>query len=359
MNKKAKYTLNCAIVGTIILAIINVFKQLSKMDENPEKKFDWSQFLYASGKGAIIGGGIGFVIGTVVDEVYANQKTINTDEYLDMFASSIAVDRNSRIFKLGEKKCEEIISFLEKEFKYELSKVPFQWGSHVKGTAIEGKSDFDIFARFNRDSFSLEEMYHTVYEVLNNKFKNNSLIDIMKQKKSIGLIYNFHGEKVKIDIVPMREIVNNPNNTASNLYVNEKGLFAKSTFTKTDIPLQASVRLTQTQKKIIMILKKWKEDNQLPISSYMIQLLVIKAYNWNKAYIPRKLTDKLLMVLQFIAYNINSIRLISIENSNNDVNNISDYNKDIIRKEALKIIEEFQYHPNTIQSFFVLEGSKY
>jgi len=356
MDKKTKYTINCAIAGTIILAIINAIRQLNKMDEDPEQKFNWNHFLYESGKGALIGGGIGFLAGAVVDEVYSNQETINTDEYLGVFASSIAVDRNSRIFRIGEKKCEEIISFLEKEFKYELSTVPFQWGSHVKGTAIEGKSDFDIFARFNRDSFYLGEMYHTVYEVLNDKFKNNSNVEIVKQKKSIGLIFYFHGEKVKIDVVPMRDIDNNPNNTASNLYVYKQGLFVKSSFTKTDMPLQASVRLTQSQKRIIMILKKWKEDNQLPMSSYMIQLLVIKAYEKNKANIPRKLTDKLLMVLQFIAYNISSIRLISIENSNNDLNSISDYDKNIISIEAVKVIEEYEYHPNTIQTFFVSEG---
>ena len=128
----------------------------------------------------------------------------------------------------------------------------------------------------------------------------------------------------------MRDIDNNPNNTASNLYVNKNGLFPTPSFTKTDIALQASVRLTLSQKNIIMILKKWKEDNQLPMSSYMIQLLVIKAYERSKGNIPRKLTDKLLMVLRFIANNIGSIRLISIENSNNDVNNISDQDKNII-----------------------------
>jgi hypothetical protein len=355
MDKKTKYTINCAIVGAIILAIINAIRQLAKMDESPEQKFDWSQFMYEGGKGALIGGGIGLLAGAVVDEVYANQETINTDEYLGVFANSIAVNRHSRIFKTGEMKCEEIISFLEKEFKYELSTVPFQWGSHVKGTAIEGKSDFDIFARFYRDSFSLEDMYHTVYEVLKNKFKNNSCVELIKQKKSIGLIFNFQGEKVKIDVVPMRDIDNNPNNTASNLYVYKQGLFANSSFTKTNMPLQASVRLTQVQRRIIMILKKWKEDNQLPMSSYMIQLLVIKAYEKNKANIPRKLTDKLLMVLQFVADNISSTRLISIENSNNDVNRISAHDKNVIKNEAKKVIEEYEYHPNTIQSFFVFE----
>lgn len=356
MNKKTKYAINCAIAGTIVMAIINAFKQLSKMDENPENKFDWNKFLYESGKGGLIGGGIGFVIGAVVDEIYANESTINTDKYLNILAGSIAVNRDSRVYKIGEKKCEEIICFLEKEFKYELSTVPFQWGSHVKGTAIEGKSDFDIFARFYHDSFSLEEMYHTVYEAFNYKFKNNSPFEIIKQKKSIGLVFNTLGERVKVDIVPMRNIDNNPNITASNLFVNERGLFTSPTFTKTDISLQASVRLTQTQKKIIMILKKWKEDNQLPMSSYMIQLLVLKAFDRNKDHLPRKLTDKLLMTLQFIADNIRSIRLLSIENSNNDVNNNSDYNRNVIRKEALKIIEEYEYHPNTIRTFFGLIG---
>ncbi len=40
----------------------------------------------------LIGGGIGFLAGAVVDEIYANKETINTDEYLGVFASSIAVD---------------------------------------------------------------------------------------------------------------------------------------------------------------------------------------------------------------------------------------------------------------------------
>ncbi len=357
MNRKAKYAINGAIAGTLITALVNVLKQLNKMDENPEKNFDWGELLKASGKGALIGGGAGFVAGAIVDEVNANTAAINTDEYLNAFAYSVQVNKSSRLYKSSERKCEEIIKFLEREFKYELSDVPFQWGSNAKGTAIEGKSDFDIMVRFCRDSFTLKEMYYSVLEVFEEKFRDNAIVEVIDQKKSVGLVFNLQGEKVRIDVVPMRDINDSPKNTASNLYVNNKGLFSKPTFTKTDIPLQASVRLTPTQKKIIILLKKWKADNNVPISSYMIQLFVAKAYEKNRNSIPRKLTDKVLMVLEFIAENIHSIRLTSPENTNNIVSDIPEEDKSAIRRKSLKVVEEYEYHPNTIQDYFVLENS--
>jgi hypothetical protein len=356
MNRKAKYAINGAIAGTLISALVNALKQLNKMDENPEKKFDWGDLLVAGGKGALIGGGAGFVAGAIVDEVNVNTKAINTDEYLNAFVCSVQVNKNSKLYKSSEKKCEEIIHFLGREFKYELSDVPFQWGSNAKGTAIEGKSDFDIMVRFCRDSFTLKEMYYSVLEVFEEKFRDNAIVEVIDQKKSVGLVFNLQGEKVRIDVVPMRDINDSPKNTASNLYVNNKGLFSKPTFTKTNIPLQASIRLTSTQKKIIIILKKWKVDNNVPISSYMIQLFLAKAYDRNRNNIPRKLTDKLLMVLEFIVENIHTIRFTSPENTNNIVSNIPEEDKNSIRRKALKVIEEYEYHPNTIPNLFVLEN---
>jgi hypothetical protein len=277
----------------------------------------------------------------------------NTDEYLNLFVNAVRVNKSSKLYKLSERKCEEIIKFVEREFEYELSNVPFQWGSNAKGTAIEGKSDFDIMVRFCRGSFTLKEMYHSVLSAFEKKFKDNFLVDVIDQKKSVGLVFNFQGEKVRIDVVPMRAIDDNPKNTASNLYVNNKGLFSNPTITKTDIPLQASVRLTPTQKKIIIMLKKWKADKNVPMSSYMVQLFVVKAYERNRNKIPRKLTDKLLMVLKFVAENILTIRLISPENSNNVVSDIPEENKNAIRIKALKVIEEYEYNANTIKSFFI------
>ena len=63
-----------------------------------------------------------------------------------------------------------------------------------------------------------------------------------------------------------------------------------------------------------------------------------------------------MLVLDFMAENISTIRLVSPENTNNIVSDIPVTDKDTIRKKALKVVEEYEYHPNTIQSFFVLEN---
>ena len=356
MNRKTQYAIYGAIGGTLISALINAFNQLNRIEENPQLKFDWSELLKAGGKGAVIGGGGGFVVGAIADEVNANTKAINTDAYLSSFAFAVQSNKNSSLYKVSERKCEQVIKFIEKEFVFDLSDVPFQWGSNAKGTAIEGKSDFDIMVRFHRNSFTVKEMYFSVLDAFREKFNDNAIVEIVDQKKSIGLVYNLKGKSVRIDVVPMRDIDTNPRNTASNLYVNNKGLFSKPTITKTDIPLQASLQLTPTQKKLIIMLKKWKTDNDVPISSYMIQLFVVKAYEKNKYNIPKKLTDKLMLVLDFMAENISTIRLVSPENTNNIVSDIPVTDKDTIRKKALKVVEEYEYHPNTIQSFFVLEN---
>lgn len=356
MNRKTQYAIKGALGGTLIAAIINAFNQLNRMQENPAIKFDWTELLKASGKGALIGVGSGFVVGAIVDEVNANTKAINTDAYLSSFAFAVQADKKSSLYKVSERKCGQIINFLEREYGSKLSDVPFQWGSNAKGTAIKGKSDFDIMVRFHRNSFTVEEMYYSVLDAFKEKFYDDAIVEVVDQKKSIGLVFNLKGENVKIDVVPMRDIDTNPRNSASNLYVNNKGLFSKPTITKTDIPLQASLKLTPTHRKLIIMLKKWKTDNDVPISSYMIQLFVVKTYERNSNDIPRKLTDKLMLVLNFIAENINTIRLVSPENTNNIISDIPITDKETIRKKALKVVEEYEYHPNTIQSFFVLEN---
>ncbi|HRH02381.1 MAG TPA: nucleotidyltransferase [Bacteroidia bacterium] len=360
MNRKTQYAINGALIGGVGTAIVDILLQWMEHKESGTP-FNWESFngkrtLKRSLIGASIGGATGFTIGAIVDDANSNTNAINTDAYLNLFAARVQSDKNSSLYRISERKCEQIIKFLEKEFASELSYVPFQWGSNAKGTAIEGKSDFDIMVRFHRDSFTVEEMYFTVLDAFKESFYDNSIVEVIDQKKSIGLLFLLKGENVRIDVVPMRDIGTDPKNTASNLYVNNKGLFSKPTITKTDIPLQASIKLTPTQKKLIIMLKKWKTDNEVPISSYMIQLFVKKAYEKNKNRIPRKLTAKLILILEFIAENISSIKLISPENTNNIVSDIPITDKETIRKKAIKVVEEYEYHPNSIKLFFILQN---
>lgn len=355
MNKKEKYALRGLAIGGIIKLLINGIKQYQEIQENPEKEFDWGEFLKEGGKGALIGGGIGLGIGAIEDAVTANQKPINTDEYLNAFVSSVQVNKNSRLYKASEKKCEEIITFLEDEFSDELSRVPFIWGSNAKGTALDGASDFDIVTQFKNGQFySLEEMYLAVHDAFEDSYDDDSIIEVRKQAKSIGLFFEMHGEKVRIDIVPVRETDDNPKSTTGSMYVKADNVFSSSSYTKTDIGLQAAEKISPTQKKLIIALKKWRDDFSVPMSSYMIQLLVLRAYYANKYSIPRNLTDKLIMVVEFIRDNIEGIRLTSIENTNNNVNDIPDGEKQTIASEAKKMLEEIEYNPNYIKDFFII-----
>jgi hypothetical protein len=352
MNKKEKYALRGLAIGAIIKLLINGIKQYQKIEEDPAKKFDWEEFLLEGGKGALIGGGIGLGIGAIEDAVTANEKPINTDNYLNLFVNSVQVDKNSKLHKASERKCDEIISFLEEEFGEDLSRVPFIWGSNAKGTALDGNSDFDIVTQFRTGTYTLEEMYYEIHDAFENSFDDDAIIEVRKQSKSIGLLFEVHGEQVRIDIVPVREMDNNPKNTAGSMYVQPDGIFSSPTFTKTDIGLQAAEKISPTQKKLIIALKKWRDDFSVPMSSYMIQLLVLRAYYANKYNIPKSLTDKLLMVIEFIRDNIEGIRLVSIENTNNNVNDIPDSDKRAIATEAKKALEEIEYNPNYIKNFF-------
>jgi hypothetical protein len=57
MNRKIQYAINGAIGGTLILGLINAFKQLNRIDENFELKFDWTDLLKVDGKSALIADG--------------------------------------------------------------------------------------------------------------------------------------------------------------------------------------------------------------------------------------------------------------------------------------------------------------
>jgi hypothetical protein len=236
---------------------------------------------------------------------------------------------------------------LQERFVEELSTTPFIWGSIVKGTAIDGNSDFDVLLRFKRNTFSIEEMYNEVYEVINDEYSDDDLREVRKQEKSIGMLFRLNDEDVRIDIVPQRDIDDKPSNSAGYLYVK-----SDSSFTKTDIELQASEELTPTQKKLVMILKKWKIDNDVPISSYMIQLFIKRAYEARKNHIPVKLTDKLLMVVEYIHDNIETARLVIIENTNNVVNDISDFDKSSIKSAMKSILDDVSYQRNSIEEIF-------
>lgn len=354
MNRKAQYTLNGALIGGIIKLIFNTIDQLNEIKTLPTQKFNWNKLLSSVGKGMLWGGATGFVLGAIEDEFYASSKPINANAYLFSVADNIKLNNRSPEYKINSRKADQIIQELKHYFSDQLASSPYLWGSVVKGTAVQGKSDFDIIVPFNRDCGTIEEMYSMVQNYFKNSYHDAKLIEIRVQAKSTGLIFQHNEQQWKIDVIPMRMSSTSKRRTDGYLHVNPTNIFAETSYTKTDIKLQASVKISNTQQKLIMLLKKWKSDKTVPISSYMIQSYVLEAYHANKGNIPATLSAKLLMVIKHINQNIKTSRLMSIENTNNNINNISEWDKEQIFQSTKYFIDEFNYHPNTIKD--LIEG---
>ena len=192
-------------------------------------------------------------------------------------------------------------------------------------------------------------MFDCVFDFLKTLIGYYSIIEVRDQKKSIGVILNMGGAEHRIDIVPYKITKKKGNRTAGYLYLNNKSIWAgKSSYTKTDIGALKSQKLTETQKKIIVILKHWKHKKNLPISSHLLENLVLDAYQYNYGFVPRRFTGKVIMVLKHIANNLDIAVIRSIENTNNIITNIPEANKTKIIDACKALIKDYEYQPNSI-----------
>jgi len=348
MNKTGKYALNGAIILGLGNAFLNAIKQINRINENPDEKFDWKELLVATGKGAVVGGVGGGIIGAISDYQNSLEEPLNTDVLLLGLVDNARLSKDDKAYKSLNEKADQIITLLKNEFGAKISGDPMKLGSTEKGTAIREKFDIDICLPFKPGSFSSTEvMFNSVLNFLEKQVGTNSIVKVRDQKKSAGLIFELRDDKFKIDVVPYK--LTNGNSTSGYLYVNDRNIFQNnSTYTKTDIHALKSQRLTETQKKLVVALKIWKTNYDVPASSFLLENLVLNAYNYNRNHIPRNFTQKLLMVFNHIAENLKFTVIRSIENTNNILTNISDSDKNSIISACRKVIEEYEYQPNSI-----------
>ena len=337
-QKSIEYGKKGALIFGLSNALINAIQQINLVKDNPEEKFDWLKFLQAGGKGALLGGVGGAFVGGLVDLNNSNQKPLNTNAILSTVISNVKLDKNNPIYKKLSKKADFIINDLEINFKKSLGGEPLKIGSTEDGTSLSDSFDIDISVPFNSKSFkSTSEMYNSVYEYFDKYYSDKDFIKIREQKKSIGLIYRIDNEYYKIDIVPYKLSNSINNKTAGYLYVNNNSFFKDDSYTKTDIISLKSINLTPVQQKILIALKSWKKEYSIPISSHLLKILIIDAFDFNNEYVPRGITKKLLMVITYIEKNIMHRRITSVENTNNVLTDFSESDKIRIKKECKKI----------------------
>jgi len=352
-QKSIKYSKNGALIFGLSNALVNAIHQIDLIKDNPVQKFDWSKFLKAGGKGALLGGVGGAFFGGIVDFNNAKKERLNTSAILSTVVSNIRLDKDNPIYKKLSLKANRIINDIEINFKNSLGGSPLKIGSTEDGTSLSNSFDIDISVPFSSKSFnSTSEMYNTLYQYFDKNYSDKDFIKLREQKKSIGIIYRINGEDYKIDVVPYKLTKTNNNKTAGYLYVNNNSIFKKDSYTKTDIISLKSLKLTTIQQKLLIALKNWKNEYSIPISSHLLKMLIIDAFEFNKGNIPRDFTKKILMTITYIEENIMYRRITSIENTNNVLTDFAESDKAFIKNQCKTIIENYNYQPNSLIKYF-------
>lgn len=348
MSKKVKYARNGALLLGLGNAAINVFEQLDKMEDDPNLKFDWWGLLGATAKGAAVGGIGGFTVGAIADYQNSLEEPINTDDFLLSMVDSVRLDKDDLNYRSLDEKADKLVDLLKVKLGDKLVGEPMRLGSTEHGTALADNFDIDICLPFKTDSFSTtSQMYDHLYDCVEELIGSQSIIESREQKKSIGIILKLRGEERKIDLVPYKLTASKGNKTSGYLFVNDP---TKPTYTKTDIHALKSLKLTETQKKVVVALKHWKAKYDIPLSSHLLQNFVIDAYQRNR--VPKGFTDKVMMVLRHIRDNMDVAVIRSVENTNNILTNIPDSKKAEIIGACKRTIEDFEYQPNSVVDIF-------
>lgn len=284
---------------------------------------------------------------------------VNKNEHLNKVLETHRMAHIDVLLEKHKLKRNEIKEALETEFNSKIYS-PFNSGSFGKHTAINTKFDLDIVAPFKKDSFStIEDMFNEVYDFLFNKYHSTGQAEVRKQKVSIGVIFktDSDGDQISIDVVPGRELTQDTylQEKDLNIYFNEsKWGVSKGSYMKTNIQAQIDhIKGRDSERKVIRLLKIWKNSNREDFKSFMLELISIKAFD--KSTIEGNLWDKLKGVMAYIRDNVTnqSFTLIDPGNSNNDVMKLlSSSQREYLSNRMKIIINNIEANPENIKSYF-------
>lgn len=278
-------------------------------------------------------------------------------DYLEKVLESHKMKHVSDFVSKHTTKRDEIKSELQSNYTGKLY-IPINSGSYAKHTAINIKFDLDIIVPFKRDAFeTLEEMFDSVYDFLYEKYKDKATV--RKQKVSIGLEFypDEDGEDINLDIVPGRELTQDQylEDKKLNLYVNSLyGVLKEKTYIQTNIQAQIDhITAKQNERKKIRLLKAWKHHNHENYKSFLLELLVIKAFD--QANINGNLWEKLKKTMEYIQNNVNQegFTLKDPGNSGNNVIDTLNINERQKLSDTMKrIIENIETNDDNIKIYF-------
>lgn len=174
-------------------------------------------------------------------------------------------------------------------------------GSSAKGTAINGRSDIDLFISLKPETTqSLSEIYDNLANYNGLKTYNPR-----RQNVSIGITYGNHS----IDLVPGKKQAGN---------TTDHSLYKSKTKTWTQTNVDKHVQLIQNSQRLdeIRAFKIWRAQHGLDFPSFYLELTVINALSGNRS---ASLSSRVLIVFEYLRDKFEGAAVIDPANSNNKI----------------------------------------
>jgi len=286
---------------------------------------------------------------------------LDKNKHLQDVLSTHKISKEQALLDKHKVKRNEIDEALTEHFGSDIYKL-FNSGSYAKNTAVNTKFDFDLMSPFKRDAFgTLEEMFNAVFDFLNEKYNTEAVV--RKQKVSIGLEFyqDADGDVIKIDVVPGRELNKDQykDDDKLNLYVHSQfGLFEQGNeHLRSNVKAQVENIRSNADKdslrKMIRLMKIWKIHNHKPAKSFLLELIIIKAFE--KKDITGDLWDKLKTVMEYIRDNIKTVSLPDPGNSGNNVaDSMTEWDKNQMSTDMDFIITRVEDDADNLPMYFPL-----
>ena len=306
-----------------------------------------------------------------------NQKIMALDKqkHLEKVLETHDISKHSNIDKFIAKK-NDVKTALNQKFSKEKATNAIDSGSYAKYTAINTKFDIDCCMPFLKKAANstengfekLKDMFDAVYDYFKNEYDDEHLVEVRKQRVSIGLQFNIDGHIFDMDVVPGRERPNNSdyndNNTDLSLYIHKRSTKEES---ENKLKIKTNIKKhlgllggegRKHERKVTKLLKVWKTERRIQkggklIKSFMMELYTKEAFDNNIDSIPDGLWEKIKMVMNHIIDNIEDNDLVDPANSSNKISDaMSDTAKSATKSDMKKTIKEIDEDAEKTKNYF-------
>lgn len=277
------------------------------------------------------------------------------NQYLDAVLKSHNIELDETKIEAYRSERKKVKEALEAHYGSKMYS-PLNSGSYAKHTAINTNFDMDVVIPFKRNQFkTLKEMFEDVNGYLC-ELKDDRTTAIEKvsvQRRSINLALNVNGEYLDMDIVPGREL--NQHQYEDDFYLNLYDTKAE-TSTQTNIKKHIELLIGRAvERDIVKLLKSWKTAKNEDMKSFLVELMILEAFDRDSTLASKKLYDRLYGSLAFISDNITTIRLIDPANSANVVSEtLSKTEKELFKGKLGRMLEDIDKSDDKLAEYFTI-----